>query len=389
MLQNCVTSCSVGCLVCCHGCNPEHVINAFTFLPPQPSYKVCEGQTPDGPGKLTYLADNLKAVGFYQEAAHYSEVHFVTTSCKQRVALVWVRGPPQAIQYRPDGTKVQKIILLHCHGNATDIGMMMGPYYDLTKQLGVEVVGVEYTGYGCSTGSPSTRNTYADIDAAYQYLTTDLEIPAKLIVVYGQSVGSGPAVSLASKRTVGGLILHSPMMSGIKVIDPDPKSCCRPSCVFFCFDFFRNDQRIKRATSPVLIIHGQADEIVKCEHGQALFNNVPKQYRWPGYFPKMPGHNDIVERDALQYYAQVSSFLRGVARPEGVEATIREPVLMGKPTQVHMSGRGNDAPDQSLPFNEPIVGPEDRRYQQLRHEKATSGTAKGGSNDLHPVLGGR
>merc|ERR1719219_1379368 len=46
-------------------------------------------------------------------------------------------------------------VLIHCHGNATDVGLMMSAYWELSKQLGVDVVGVEYSGYGQASGSPS------------------------------------------------------------------------------------------------------------------------------------------------------------------------------------------------------------------------------------------
>lgn len=386
MSANCITSISVGCIVCCHGCSPYKLINSLTFLPPPPSYTVNEEESGLGPAKLTYLSETLKTFSFYQEAAQHAEVHFVTTSRREKIALVWVKGRMSEAS-SPEGAvpKNRSLVILHCHGNATDIGMMMGPYFELTKQLGVEVVGVEYSGYGCSTGSPSAPNTHADIDAAYKYLV-GMGVPPELIVVYGQSVGSGPAVGLASKRQVGGLILHSPLMSGIKVIDPQPDRCCKPSCVYHCFDFFPNDKRIKSTTAPVFIIHGQVDDIVPFDHGRKLFQNTPQQHRWPAYFPKGAGHNDVVERDAQQYFTEVATFLRGVARSVGLEGSIKGPTILGKPAQMDMNaGVIDDEQPTNLPYAEPIVGPEDRRYNQLRGEKVNHAD-KGAANELHPVL---
>lgn len=137
----------------------------------------------------------------------------------------------------------QLYVVIHCHGNATDIGLMMGTYWELASRLGIVVVGIEYSGYGLASGEPSLANTEADVEAAYN-LAIDRGVPPERIIVYGQSVGSGPAMWLASKANIAGVILHSPLLSGIKAIDPDPTTCCRPSCVFKCFDFYPNDERI-------------------------------------------------------------------------------------------------------------------------------------------------
>ena len=74
-----------------------------------------------------------------------------------------------------------------------------------------DVFGYDYSGYGEASGTPSEKNTYADINAAYDYLAKNFcENPAKDIILYGQSVGSGPSLKLATtkKRPVRGLVLH-------------------------------------------------------------------------------------------------------------------------------------------------------------------------------------
>mmetsp|Transcript_38443 Transcript_38443/g.107078 ORF Transcript_38443/g.107078 Transcript_38443/m.107078 type:complete len:398 (-) Transcript_38443:78-1271(-) len=375
MGSNCMASVSIGCLFCCQGCDAEKLRNAFTFLPPPASYTV-EEQPHRGPGeeltvgggKLVYLAEGLQAFSCYQQAAERADVRFLSTEAGGRIPVVWVRrghassttSPP------PSADKEPPLVLLHCHGNATDIGMMMGPYFEMTKQLGVEVVGVEYSGYGMSTGFPSTRSTHSDIEAAYNYVIGS-GVPAERIVAYGQSVGSGPALGLAAKRPLGGVILHSPMLSGIKVIDPEPDRCCRPSCVYHCFDFFPNDQRIKAVNCPAFIIHGQVDDIIPFYHGYRLSEATPRNLRWPGYFPRGAGHNDIVELNAGAYFAELSAFMRSVAE----RASSGAEIIPNKPMQVEMAeapfpGSRDAGVANALSFAEPAVGPEDGRYQTLR-----------------------
>lgn len=54
-----------------------------------------------------------------------------------------------------------------------------------------------------SDGSPSEKNAYADIQAAYDWLTSEGGVPANRIIFFGRSLGSGPTTHLASKSEVG------------------------------------------------------------------------------------------------------------------------------------------------------------------------------------------
>mmetsp|Transcript_55068 Transcript_55068/g.159460 ORF Transcript_55068/g.159460 Transcript_55068/m.159460 type:complete len:378 (-) Transcript_55068:129-1262(-) len=376
MVSNCVASASIGCLFCCQGCNAEKLRNDFTFLPPAPSYAV-EGCVEGGrAGKLQYVLEALRNFSFYQQAAEHAEVHFVRTGRGERIPIVWVRNSSSPASGSPGNRSSgqQPIVLLHCHGNATDIGMMMAAYLEMTRQLGCEVVGVEYSGYGASSGKPSASNTLADAEAAYNFLLSSGIAPER-IVVYGQSVGSGPAMALAARRPMGGCVLHSPMLSGIRVIDPQPDSCCRPSCVFCCFDFFRNDQHIKSVNCPVFVMHGRMDDVIPLYHGLRLSDAAPKNCRWPGYFPKDAGHNDIIERNSAAYFGEVCAFLRNVQeRVHGGSVNCNLPARsIGKPAQMEMSEVGKGPNGAARPYVEPTVGPNDGRYENIRRAGAPSG----------------
>lgn len=399
MGANCTASVSIGCLFCCQGCNAEKLRNAFTFLPPPSSYAVEESGGKDsgdkngkdstaGSGKIVYLSEGLRSFSCYQPAADIAKVHLIRTRLGEKIPIVWLRhsGASSAASPVPGDDAQRPLVMLHCHGNATDIGMMMGPYFEMSRQLGIEVVGVEYSGYGTSSGAPSSRNVQADIEAAYQFVVASGVAPER-IVAYGQSVGSGPALSLAAKHTIGGVILHSPLMSGIKVIDPEPDRCCRPSCVYHCFDFFPNDKWVKAVSCPAFIIHGQLDDIIPFYHGHRLSEFTPKPYRWPGYFPPGAGHNNIVEMNTSGYFRQVGAFLRSVAERSG--AGMDEFKEIEKPAQVEMMLEpnipGSKEEVNSLEFAEPAVGPEDGRYEHLRRGRGSGGKGSGGgqARELH------
>jgi hypothetical protein len=120
---------------------------------------------------------------------------------------------------RTDSTKT----IIYSHGNATDIGAMHFMQIVMGKGLQCNVIMYDYSGYGESGGVPLESNTYNDIEMVYDYALSNVvqNGEEKQIVIYGQSVGSGPSCYLCSKRPgVGGLILHSPFMSGMRVLTP-------------------------------------------------------------------------------------------------------------------------------------------------------------------------
>lgn len=178
--------------------------------------------------------------------------------------------------------------LIYSHGNATDIGAMSYVQGILAKNLSINIIMYDYSGYGESGGIPLEPNTYQDIETVYNYAVTTIANgnPSR-IIIYGQSVGSGPSCYLCMNKQVGGLILHSPFMSGMRVLTP--------SRALACLDIYPNIDRIKHVKVPVMIIHGLQDEEVDASHGHALYNAVPAQYRAEPWWVSDRGHNDICE----------------------------------------------------------------------------------------------
>lgn len=135
-------------------------------------------------------------------------------SKKTHVAILVYRIPPE---YTTDQTKT----IIYSHGNATDIGAMFMLQSVLVHALQCNVVMYDYSGYGESGGVPTENNTYTDVVTVYEYVKATISPNTSNIVLYGQSVGSGPSCALAFKRPeLGGVILHSPFTSGMRVLTP-------------------------------------------------------------------------------------------------------------------------------------------------------------------------
>lgn len=120
-------------------------------------------------------------------------------------------------------TATTKTILIS-HGNATDNGAMFPIQVILAHSLDCHVITYDYSGYGESGGVPTECATYRDMDAVFDYTVEQVATNqcGSNVILYGQSVGSGPCCYLAAKpdETVGGLILHSPFTSGMRVLTP-------------------------------------------------------------------------------------------------------------------------------------------------------------------------
>ncbi len=193
--------------------------------------------------------------------------------------------------------------LLFIHGNAEDLGDIQ-PFLEQLQGWGFSVFAYDYRGYGTSDGHPSERHAYEDADAAYRYLTQQLNVPAENILVYGRSVGSGSATELAVRYPIGGLILESAFTSIFRVVVPVP---------LLPFDKFQNRAKLKRVNCPVLILHGQADQTIPFHHGQTLYDAAPepKQFLWvPG-----AGHNDFIWVAGDRLPEALANFQAIVANP--------------------------------------------------------------------------
>lgn len=162
--------------------------------------------------------------------------------------------------------------LLVSHGNAEDVGDMSEMLARL-QGLGVNVLAYDYEGYGRSGGAPSEARVYADVDAAYTYLTTTQGVRPGHIIAYGRSLGGGAAVDLASKRPLGGLILESTFMSTFRVMTRYP---------IFLGDKFKNLAKMPSVRCPVLVMHGRRDGLIPIAHGEALLAAAkgPKLSLW-------------------------------------------------------------------------------------------------------------
>lgn len=152
--------------------------------------------------------------------------------------------------------------LIYFHGNGEDLGTLE-PFAAELVAGGYAVFAVDYRCYGRSEGRPTEENAWEDARVAYDYLRHQLGVPPERIVLYGFSLGSGPAVDLAMHRSVAGLVLQSPLASAYRVVNVRWVQ-------WLLGDVFVNIDRIADVPCPILIMHSRADEVIPFWHGEAL-----------------------------------------------------------------------------------------------------------------------
>ncbi|MDD5455262.1 MAG: alpha/beta hydrolase [Candidatus Ratteibacteria bacterium] len=189
-----------------------------------------------------------------------------------------------------------KYTVLYNHENAVDLGDIR-EFLDYYYSQGFSVFTYDYSGYGTSEGKSTSRNAEKNADTALKYLVEHKKIPLSRIIVHGRSVGGGPAVYLAYKYDVAGLIVESSFVTAFRVITQIP---------LFPFDKFRNIDLIDKVNCPMLVIHGKKDDMIPFWHGEKLFQKAkePKMNCWLDNTT----HNYMPFDAEVKYWAAISSF---------------------------------------------------------------------------------
>lgn len=250
-----------------------------------------------------------------QKLYHCKHKHlYVTNSSGNQVAAIYFKR------------KDAKYTVLYSHGNGEDLSHISEFLKEFSKQLNVNVISYDYSGYGLSQGSPSRDSLYDDSDAMYNYITDKLNISGDKIILYGVSIGSIPATYLASKynkqNQIGGLILQSAFTSVLTMWIPSIlfENVTVNRILSYIFhhdtivnvDVFRNIDFIENIVNcPVLLIHGTNDYLVPFSNGMYLYKRLKEinsnivHYFWA----RNCGHNDIEWNKGEELAKELKQFI--------------------------------------------------------------------------------
>ena len=193
-----------------------------------------------------------------------------------------------------------KPIIIYFQGNA---GTIFDRDYKARQFIdhGYSLLFVGYRGYGGNPGTPNEKGFLLDSKAAINFVQTE-KFNQNDIVLYGESLGSGVAINLAREVDVGAVILEAPYASITKVAS---ERYWFVPVRYLLKDKFDSISKVNSLTAPLLIIHGDQDEVIGLQHGKRLFTKAsePKDM----HIFEGANHGNLFEHDAIK---AVDSFIK-------------------------------------------------------------------------------
>jgi len=198
------------------------------------------------------------------------------------------------------------ITWLWFHGNGGNNGHRISELALAHHRTGVNIFIFDYRGYGESEGKPSEKGTYLDSRAAMEYLSSRPDVDKDRIVFMGNSLGAALSVELALTQPPMAMILVSPFAS---VRDMAKLTLPFPPVGWMVRNHYDNVARIRQLNVPLLVLHGDEDDLVPISQGRKLYEaaNQPKRFQTLDG----AGHNNTYEVNPDQFWGTINEFLAG------------------------------------------------------------------------------
>lgn len=198
-----------------------------------------------------------------------------------------------------------KQVLLFFHGNAGNISHRRASL-EIFHRLGLNVLIIDYRGYGKSEGSPGEAGLYKDAMAAWDYLINERGFAADEVVIFGRSLGGAVAVQLASQVPARGLIVESTLSSARDFAQVAFPILSR--LIVMRYDF-NSVAKLPKVQAPVLVLHSPDDEVMPFHLGERVFAAASE----PKSFVRLRGgHNGGFYLSQPEYEQALAEWLRGL-----------------------------------------------------------------------------
>ncbi|MBU1155444.1 MAG: alpha/beta hydrolase [Proteobacteria bacterium] len=200
-------------------------------------------------------------------------------------------------------------LVLFCHGNAGNISHRL-ENLALLNRAGMAVFIFDYRGFGQSQGKPSEQGMYLDAEAAWQWAQGQAQSQGGRVVIFGRSLGGVAATYLASRQQPAGLILESTFTNlGAMAKSFFPL----PGLESWLGGRFNSLGRAPQVSCPVLMLHGDADQVVPYRLGQELYEALPQPKRFITL--QGAGHNDTYMVGGTAYFDRLAGFVADPSTP--------------------------------------------------------------------------
>ena len=202
--------------------------------------------------------------------------------------------------HKKDLNKFKTIV--YFHGNA---GTLENRVHKLNhfKDMDVNFLIIAWRGFSGNKGKPSEKGLYIDANSAIVWLK-ELGLAEKDIILYGESLGTGVATEIAQSNNYAGLVLETPFTS---MIEAAKNFYPYIPVSLLIKDKYDNQKKIKNINTPVLVMHGEVDQIVPFWMGKKIYEiaNQPKH----SYFTKYDDH--MMEYDEKLVF-ELNTFIKSL-----------------------------------------------------------------------------
>ncbi len=179
--------------------------------------------------------------------------------------------------------------ILFLHGNAGSLENRIHKINNF-KDMNINFILLSWRGFSGNKGKPTEVGLYEDARSALRWISSK-GVQENNIIIYGESLGTGIATEIAQSKNFAGVILESPFTSMIAAgKDKYPYLPVK----LLLKDKYESDKKIKNISSPILIMHGRADNIVPFHMGEKMFElaNEPKYSYFSDYDDHMMEYNE-------------------------------------------------------------------------------------------------
>ena len=196
-----------------------------------------------------------------------------------------------------------KPILIFFQSSTSNLGTIYPYLYDIVTQLKCDLITLDYSGIGKSSGVFTEADIMSDAEAISQFISF-IGISKKKIVIIGFSIGCVPSLHYASIfKELYGLVLLSP--ANFADIKRQNKQDLQYKITF---------DDLRKVSCPILLIHGKKDELGLFDRTFGLSRNLTINFSW---FPKSCGHLNILQEKRRKLFTMLNNYFTSLTELNG------------------------------------------------------------------------
>ena len=189
-------------------------------------------------------------------------------------------------------------LLIYSHENNVDVCNLLPHIADLSVQLKCNIITYDYSGFGCSGGTPTIENMKKNIALILDFVNQDMNIPLNRIMLYGKDIGALPSLFIAMNpmyKQLKGVILVSPVLG-------------------------HNASDLRKVKYPLLIIHPKNDKVILSSSVSDIVQGMKNTVEW---FPKAQDIDEVFNKHRHKLIMKMRSFIEQI---EQMNYTVRETI---------------------------------------------------------------